>query len=283
MRVLCGRFFLYLICLFLFSCSQYKSTRYKLESFVDNPRVFYGETGFPIENEIPVATCESLSLEEINLIQNKISELTDKPIWFARVPIYSSQSSREKIWVFLAPDIMKNRYRSGSVYIIQINDDKNGELRANVSLTSQYIQIPLPGKEFSNILETPQVCDLPIQYPYLRANDNITKEEVLSEKELIDLLDYVRNPESYSDFLDYKTYYQTHDRISDDISFFTPRPGTMSEIVITTPITSIGIIAGEYFIDFGFVHSFGASHGVQVKIQKTEIGYRIIEWGRWIS
>ena len=274
-----------LLCIYNFSCSINKNIEqgYNLQPFVENPRVFYGETGFPNENELPTQTCESLSLEEIYLIQNKVSEVTDKPVWFARVPMYSSQGKREQIWVYLAPDIMKDRYRSGSTYIIQINDDKYGELRAKISSPSQYIQVSLPGKKFSNILETPQACDLPIQYPYQRANENVVMDKVLSEKDLIGLLDYVRNPESYSAFADYKTYYQTHDTISDDISFFTPRPVVMSEIVITKPVMSIEVISDEYKVWLGFAHSYGASHGVQVKIKKTENGYRIIEWGYWIS
>ena len=274
---------LYLLCLLLFSCSHNRSVQYKLESFVENPKVFYGENGFPTENTSPSQICESLSLEEIRLVQNKISEVTDKPIWFARVPLYSSQGSREQIWVYLAPDVMNTRYRLGEVYTINMMRVLSNVLRVRVSPPSQYIQVSLPGKKFSNILEMPQVYDLPIPYPYQKANENVIRDKVLSEKELISLLDYVRNPESYSDFLDLRTYYQTHDTISDDISFFNPQPDVMSEIVITKPVMGIGLISGEYRVNFGFAHSYGASHGVQVKIKKTENGYRIIEWEMWIT
>ena len=64
------------ICLSCFSFSTKKN--YEIKSFPENPRVFYGETGNPTKTDSRVETCEALSTEEIKLIQDCISEKTQK-------------------------------------------------------------------------------------------------------------------------------------------------------------------------------------------------------------
>ena len=285
------RLFIFCLCLLIFcgfsySTNQNDQQSYQLEPFIENPRVFYGETGYPTEDESYSKTCESLSLEEINIIQKLVSEKTQKPIWFVRIPLSSSKDHRNQLWVYLAPDVMNTRYRSGQAYTIEIYKFKETDVRTITDPSWQYIQVSLPNKEFGSLLETPKVHDLPFRYPPQKINDDENEQEILTKEEIIHLIDYIRDPNSYLKFKNYDVISREPlpgGGVRTKISSRYPRPDEMSEHVMTKPLVSINKYSDEIIVNFGFIHHGLYARCTRITLKVTKDGYEIIDWGMWIS
>ncbi|MBN2182473.1 MAG: hypothetical protein JW715_11220 [Sedimentisphaerales bacterium] len=259
-------FCLCLLVLIGLSCTSNKRLQpnYRVEPFMNSPRIFYGETGNPIKSEYQVGTCERLSQEELKKIQALVAERTQKSIWFVRVPLSSSQRYRGQLWVYLAPDVANARYRSGLAYTIGMLSSSKG---LYVSEPWRYIQVSLPDKVFDSVLETPGISELPFQYP---SQNRQGEQDIFSEKELVELLDYVRNPKVYIDLESMKI---------NPVLATTYIRGKIAETVISQPLVSINKVADEVRVTFGFVHNGLYAHCTEVTFKIIEQGYELIKWG----
>ena len=255
------------------SCISNKSTQpnYQMEPFTDSPRVFYGETGAPTKGEYRTVTCERLSQEELDKIQTLVAERTQKFIWFVRVPLSSSQGYWGQLWVYLAPDIANVRYRSGLAYTIGMLSSSRDSY---VSEPWQYIQVSLPDKEFDSILGTPEVYDLPYQYPSPNRRGSENRQEILTQEEFVTLLDYVRNPDVFFEF--------EGPEIHPVLSSIRAREN-MAQTVVSQPLVSIYKIAVEVRVTFGFVHNGLYARCTTITLKITEQGYEIVRWSYSIA
>ena len=275
-----------LIVLMGLSCSSSQSVHqsYHMEPFGDRPRIFYGEKGDSCESSRASSeNCEELTPEELNQIQQLVSERTQKPIWFVRVPLMSSQGNRRQLWIFLAPDIANTRLRSGWAYKITAWSTSIGP---DVSEPWRYVQVSLQGKEFSSILETPEVCDLPFPYPAKSVDDSGRRHGRLSQKELIGIMDYVRNPDMYLQFGDHRVVSKEQlpgGGIRTQTWSLIPRSVKMAEVAVSQPVISIRKSAGEITVSFGFQHDGLFGRGTTVWLQRTKQDYEIIKWSAWVS
>ena len=267
------------------SCSSNQNIKesYSIESFTDKPRVFYGVTGNPSESNSRSENCERLSTEELGRIQTSISELTHEPIWFVRVPLMSSPRSRSQLWVYLAPDIANTRFRSGWAYTLRTLHRSKGPF---VSPPWRYVQVSLPNKVFDPNLETPEVHDLPFPYPPRDRTHSENKHNLLSQEDIIKVMDYVRKPDVYHEFEDRKilskeslpgggTKYRA--------KFFIPRREKIAELVISKPVVSIRKSGDEITVTFGFVHNGLFARCYSLRLRVTEHGYEIVNWNVWVS
>jgi hypothetical protein len=252
------------------SCTFEHKTKinYRLESFTGNSRVFYGETGDPCESDSISKNCERLSTEEVNQIQNLISERTQTPIWFVRVPLMSSEGHRSQLWLYLVPDVADNRYRSGLAYTIQLSKSLKEQY---VSEPWRYVQVSLPNETFDNLLETPKVYDLPFPYPSLNKDGSQSKQNLLSQKELIDILDYVRDPNTYINLK------STSGRI------LFPPSDIIFKIITLQPIVGFNRDADEITVTLGFVHNGLFARCLSIKLKRNGKDYKLIEQSLWIA
>jgi len=286
MLIIFKRLSLCLIALIELSCSssQYVRQSYQMEPFSDRPRIFYGEKGDSCESSRASSeNCEELTLEELNQIQQFISDRTQNDIWFIRVPLMTTQGNRSNLWVYLAPDITNTRLRSGWAYTITAWSTSIGPY---VSEPWRYAQISLLGKEFSPILETPEVHDLPFQYPAKIVDGSKQRSGHMSQKELIRIIDYTRNSNIYFEYGDRKEV--TKEQLSDGrtrtrIQVLTPRPEKMAKVAISQPVISIRKGKDEIRVSFGFHHNGLFGRGSTVWLKVTKEGYEIIKWGEWVS
>ena len=270
------------------SCLSNQNTQdsHLLKPFLDQPRVFYGTTGDPVARKPRSDYCDELSLEELNQIQTLISERTQQSIWFVRVPLSSSRDHRGQLWVYLAPDIANARYRSGLAYTIGLFKSRSGQWRVSTSPQWRYVQVSLPDKEFGPVLETPEVFDLPFRYPSQNQRGSESEQDLLSEKELVDLLNYVRNPDMYLEFEGPNTNSEESlaDRVEKHRNLWLLRQcKEMVEIVVSQPVVSIRKGAGDVTVTFGFIHNGLYARCYSVKLRITEQGYELIDLSFWIS
>jgi hypothetical protein len=195
----------------------------------------------------------------------------------------SSQRFRNQIWVYLTPDKTNGRYRSGVAYTLQISKTLNDQY---VSNPWQYIQILLPNENFDNVLQIPKVGKLPFQYPSQSKDGSQSNENLLSQKEIINILDFVRDPNTYLTIEDLKVISREElpngATISKIWALF-PQREKMAEIVISQPVISIRDNTGEITITFGFIHNGLYARCYNVKLRRNEKKYEIIEWTSWIS
>jgi len=266
-------FGLCLIILLGLSCVSKKTAQpgYRMEPFADSPRIFYGETGEPTKGEHQTSTSEKLSQEELSRIQSLVAKRTQQSIWFVRVPLSSSQSHRSQLWVYLAPDIVNSRYRSGLAYTISMLSSSRG---LYVSEPWRYVQVSLPDKVFDSVLETPGISELPFQYPSQNRRGSENKQEMLTQDELVALLDYVRNPKVYFEFDSMKI---------NPVLATTYVREKIAETVVSQPLISINKVADEVRITFGFVHNGLYAHGTKLTYKITGQGYELIKWGLFVA
>lgn len=277
---------LFLIVLTGLSCSnsQYVRQRCHLEPFSERPRIFYGEKGDSCESSrVSSENCEELTSEELKQIQKLISERTQEPIWFVRVPLMSSQGNRSQLWIYLAPDIANTRLRSGWAYDVTAWSASIGPY---VSEPWRYVQVSFPGEEFNPILETPEVRDLPLPYPVKSVDGTGRRRGRMSEKELISIVDYVRNPDVYVKFGDRKKV--TKEQLPGGGTrtrtwLLTPGWEKMAKVAVLQPVIGIRKDADEIIVSFGFQHSGLFGRGSTVCLKATKEGYEIIKWSEWVS
>jgi len=267
------------------SCSSDQNIKesHSIESFMNKPRVFYGETGDPCESDSRSENCESLSTKELGQIQTSISELTQESIWFVRVPLASSQRSRRQLWVYLIPDIANTRFRSGWAYTLRNSYWSKGP---SVSPPWRYVQVSLPDKVFDPNLETPDVHDLPFQYPPRDRKNTENEPDFLSQEDIIRLMDYVRKPEVYLELKKRKTIPKEHPPAGEArISSRTRRTWRedLAEKIVSLPIVSIRKKNDEITITLGFVHNGLFARRYIVKVRATEQGFQYITFSMFIS
>ena len=275
-----------LITLIGLSCSSSQSVHqsYRMEPFADRPRIFYGEKGDSCESRYTsYENCEELTPEELKQIQQLISERTQEPIWFVRVPLKSTKRYRKQLWIYLAPDIANSRLRSGWAYKIT---GWSTSIEPYVSEPWRYAQVSLPGTEFSLVLATPEVCDLPFPYPAKRVDGSGRRHGRMSQKELIRIIDFVRNPDVYVEFGDRKKV--TREQLPSGgtrtrISRLIPRWEKMAEVAVSQPVINIRKCAGEITVSFGFNHDGLFGRGSTIWLRKAKQGYEIIKWTSWVS
>jgi hypothetical protein len=274
-----------LLALMGLSCSSNQNIKesYSMEPFGDRLRVFYGETGDPCESASRPENCERLLSEELNRIQTSISELTQEPIWFVRVPLTSSQRSRSQLWVYLAPDIANTRFRSGLAYTIRRLNSSKGP---SVSSPWRYVQVSLPEEVFDSTLETPEVYDLPFPYPPRDRISSEKKRDLLSEEDLVSLMDYVRKPEVYLELGEYKKVSKKHlpgQEVRSRTRSRKPWREHLAEIIVMRPVVGIREDGDEITVTLGFVHNGLFARCCEVKVRVTEQGYQYITFGTFVS
>jgi len=267
------------------SCSSNQNVKgsYSMESFTDNPRVFYGATGDPSESDSRSENCERFSSEELGRIQTSISELTQEPIWFVRVPLASSQRHRGQLWVYLVPDIANTRFRSGWAYTIGRLHSSKGP---TVSQPWRYVQVSLPDKVFDPNLETPEVHDLPFPYPPRDRINTKNEPDLLSQEDLIRLMDYVRKPEVYLELKDRRTISKENPPAGEArISSRTRKPWRehLAETILSQPVVGVRKNGDEITLTLGFVHNGLFARCYEVKVRVTEQGYQYITFGMFVS
>ena len=278
------------ICLpyFSFAAEQTSEKKYELEPFVENPRVFYGEIGKPTKADSRAETCEELTSDEIKLIQDCISEITKKPIWFVRLPLMSSPCTRISIKVYLAPDFMNTRFRSGQLYLLNIEGKEKPVIRFEAKFSLPYIQVSLPGEEFSQKLGTPKVCELPFQYPSPIISGSKTEYEDMTQEEIINVLDYLHDPNTYPH--SEKEQRKVEERTLEDGTkkrdiVYIPAKQVIYEKIHSQPVESIKKEkdTGQIIATLGFVHNGLFARCTTYTLKKTEQGYEIIKSMSWIS
>ncbi len=278
------------ICLpyFSFAAEQTSEKKYELEPFIENPRVFYGETGKPTKTDSRVETCEKLTSDEIKLIQNYISEITQKPIWFVRLPLMSSQGTRSSVKVYLAPDFMNTRFRSGQMYLLNIGGKAKPVIRLEAKFSLPYLQVSLPGEEFNQKLGTPKVYELPFRYPSPIISGNKTEYEDMTQEEIINVLDYLHDPNTYPH--SEKEQRKVEERTLEDGTkkreiVHIPAKQVIYELIHSQPVESIEKEkdTGQIIVTLGFVHNGLFAQCTTYRLKKTEQGYEIIKSMQWIS
>lgn len=276
-----------LLALMGLSCSSNQNIKesYSMEPFRERPKVFYGETGDPCESDSDyrVENCERLSSEELNRIQTSISELTQESIWFVRVPLSSSQRYRSQLWVYMAPDIANTRFRSGLAFTIRSLHSSRGPF---VSPPWRYVQVSLPEEVFHSTLETPEVCDLPFLYPPRDRISSENKRDLLSEEDLVSLMDYVRKPEVYLELGEYKKASKKQLPGQGGINRTRSRKPwreRLAEMIVSRPVVGIREDGDEITVILGFVHNGLFARCCEVKVRVTEQGYQYITIGMFVS
>jgi hypothetical protein len=224
-------------------------------SSLQQPPVFYGEAG------TPSAYAPPLSEPEVKQVVDIVSKRTTDSIWFILVRLSLHEGERN-LSVYLVPDKETPRVRQGQAYGIALFRQS----LESIGLPWEYMQISKPDQTLTGPLALPPASDLPFLRPNSVAPDSKNAAPI-SEEELVRIADFARQATSYGES-------SRHDTTSVE---------AMRQNAQKMPIRSIGTRRGKICVNFGFSHGGTFGHGVEVEIECTPNGYRVVNWREWIS
>jgi hypothetical protein len=139
---------------------------------------------------------------------------------------------------------------------------------------------------FDPNLETPEVHNLPFPYPPRDRTNTENEPDLLSQEDLIRLMDYVRKPEVYLELKNRKTIPKEHPPAGEARSRTRPRRPwreDLAEKIVSLPVVGIRKKSDEITVSLGFVHNGLFARGYIVKVRATEQGYQYITFGMFLS
>lgn len=220
------------------------------------PFVFYDETGEPSE------TMVVLSESEVKPIMDAVTAMTKDKVWFFRVHPSLETGKHGRIIVYLAPHRQTARIRVGNAYTASAYQGKAQLLKPH-----EYVLVSRPDEPFTEQLAPPSARDLPFVWPVF-ADSNSPQGAQISEEELIGIADFVREPSHYGRS-------RTQGVTGKDAAVHAAQQ---------MPIVRIYRYHNrEIHVDFGFQHESLGGYGWKVVLERTSGGYRIVDWGEWVS
>jgi hypothetical protein len=217
------------------------------------PLVFYDETGMPSKG------FPQLSHADLARVIDAVATRTKDPIWLIRVKPPTSIDAHANAMVYLAPQREEPRIRIGLAYSATVRREG-----IDISTPWTYVQVSKPDKPFAGQFTLPSANDLPFAQPCI-VDPNSQATQPIPEEEVVRIMDFVRAPSNYE-----ASGRMLANRIA-------------ARRVQEFPVLRIDSRNGRIRVEFGYQHGGLWGHGQTVELEPTSTGYKIVNWGMWMS
>lgn len=199
------------------------------------------------ESGTPSEKMPALSRAETKKILDRVATKTRDPVWLIWVrpsQVYDA---------YVVPDKATHRMRTGRAYGM-----RKSEQEMRIGSGGKYIQICSAGRSFTRKLVKPSVADMPFDVPTV-VDPNSGENIPMSEDDVIAVADSVRQQASSSRIL------------------------SVSWNIESYPILGIARKGNIIHVQLGFMHDALWGSGVDIEIEQTPTGYKVLDWSNWIS
>jgi hypothetical protein len=217
------------------------------------PLVFYDETGAP--SKIAPAFSEL----ELKRIVDAVAAQTKDSIWLIRIKPPVTVEAYATAIIYLAPQRQTQRIRTGYAHHADVFREKIG-----IYPRWRYIQVSKVDQTFTEQLTLPSAGDLAFAWPTIDDPNRETGSSI-HEDEVIRIADFVRQPLNYGWMLNGR--------------MVPVRAETFGEL----PILWIREHDKTIEVELGYQHGGLWGHGRHVILERTSTGYKVVEWGMWMS